>query len=68
MTVSTPLLALMAIAVYVAYRHMGLRVWHALACVALGFLLASTGAAPQISSLISGAVHWAQVLLTGGKG
>jgi hypothetical protein len=68
MTVSIPLLALMAIAVYVAYRHMGLRVWHALVCMALGFLLASTGAAPQISSLISAAVHWAQVLLTGGKG
>jgi hypothetical protein len=68
MTVSIPLLALMAIAVYVAYRHLGLRVWHALVCVALGFLLASTGAAPQIGSLISGAVHWAQVLLTSGKG
>lgn len=68
MNVSIPLLALTAIAVYVAYRHMGLRVWHALVCAALGFLLASTGAAPQISSLISGAVHWAQVLLTGGRG
>jgi hypothetical protein len=68
MTVSIPLLALMAIAVYVAYRHLGLRIWHALVCVALGFLLASTGAAPQIGALISGAVHWAQVLLTGGKG
>jgi hypothetical protein len=68
MTVSIPLLALMAIAVYVAYRYMGLRVWHALVCVALGFLLASTGAAPQIASLISGAVHWAQTLLTGARG
>ena len=68
MTVSIPLLALVAIAVYVAYRHLGLRVWHALACGVLGFLLVSTGAAPQIGSLISGAVHWAQVLLTGGKG
>lgn len=68
MTVSIPLLALMAIAVYVAYRHLGLRVWHALVCVTLGFLLASTGAAPQIGSLVSGAVHWAQVLLSGGKG
>ena len=67
MTVSIPLLTLMAIAVYAAYRHMGLRVWHALVCVALGFLLASTGAAPQIGSLISGAVHWAQVLLTGAR-
>ena len=68
MTVSIPLLALMAIAVYIAYRHLGLRVWHALVCMALGFLLASTGAAPQIGSLISAAAHWAQVLLTGGKG
>jgi hypothetical protein len=68
MTVSIPLLALMVIAVYVAYRHLGLRVWHALVCIALGFLLASTGAAPQIGSLISGAAHWAQALLTGGKG
>ena len=68
MTVSIPLLTLMAIAVYVAYRHMGLRVWHALVCLVLGFLLASTGAAPQISSLISGIVHWAQALLSGGKG
>ena len=51
MTVSIPLLALMAIVVYVAYRHMGLRVWHALVCLILGFLLAATSAAPQISSL-----------------
>lgn len=68
MTVSIPLLALMAIAVYIAHRHLGLRVWHALVCVALGFLLASTGAAPEIGNMISGAVHWAQVLMTGGKG
>ena len=68
MTVSIPLLTILAIVVYVAYRHMGLKIWHLVACLILGFLLASTGAAPQIGSLISGAVHWAQVLLTGGKG
>ena len=59
MTVSIPLLTLMAIAVYVAYRHMGLRAWHAIVCLVLGFLLASTGAAPQISSVIAGIVHQA---------
>jgi hypothetical protein len=68
MTVSIPLLVLVAIAAYVAYRHYGLRVWHALVCVVLGFLLAFTGAAPAISSVLSGIVHWAQVQLSGGKG
>jgi hypothetical protein len=60
MTVSIPLLTLMAIVVWVACRHMGLRAWHAVVCLILGFLLASTGAAPQINSLLSGLVHWAQ--------
>jgi hypothetical protein len=67
MTVSIPLLTLMAIAVYVAYRHMGLKVWHAIVCLILGFLLASTGAAPQINSLLSGVVHWAQAQFSSGK-
>jgi hypothetical protein len=68
MTVSIPLLTLMVITVYVAYRHMGLRAWHALVCLILGFLLASTGAAPEISSVLSGIVHQAQIWLSGGKG
>ncbi|HEV3381092.1 MAG TPA: hypothetical protein VG142_08955 [Trebonia sp.] len=68
MTVSIPLLTLMVIVVYVAYGQMGLKVWHALACLVLGFLLASTGAAPQISGLISGIVHQAQIWLLGGRG
>jgi hypothetical protein len=37
-------------------------------CLILGFLLASTVAAPEISSLISGIVHQAQAWLSGGKG
>jgi len=68
MTVSIPLLTLMVIVAYVAYRHMGLRAWHAVVCLILGFLLASTGAAPEINSLISGIVHQAQAWLSGGKG
>jgi hypothetical protein len=68
MTVSIPLLTLMVIVVYVAYRHMGLKVWHAVVCLILGFLLASTGAAPEISSLISGIVRQAQAWLSGGRG
>ena len=68
MTVSIPLLTLMVIVVYVAYRHMGLKMWHAVACLILGFLLASTGAAPQINCVLTGIVHQAQVWLCGGKG
>jgi len=58
MTVSIPLLTLMAIAAYVAYRHMGLRAWHAVVCMILGFLLASTGAALQINSVLADIVRW----------
>ena len=68
MTVSIPLLTLMMITVYVAYRHTGLKAWHAVVCLIFGFLLASTSAAPQINSLISGIVHQAQLWLSGGKG
>ena len=68
MTVSIPLFTLMVIVVYVAYRHTGLKAWHALVCLLLGFLLASTGAAPQISSVLSGIVHQTQAWLSGGKG
>jgi hypothetical protein len=67
-TISIPLLTLMVIVVYVAYRHMGLKAWHAVVCLILGFLLASTGAAPQISSVLSGIVHQAEAWLSGGKG
>ena len=65
MNVSIPLIALAAIIVYIAYRHMGLRVWHAIVCALLGFLLAATSAAPQIRDFISGIVQWFQ---TFGKG
>jgi hypothetical protein len=60
MTVSIPLIALVAILTYIAYRHMGLRAWHAIVCMILGFLLAATSAAPQIRSLLSGIVQWLQ--------
>jgi hypothetical protein len=68
MTVSIPLLTLMVIVAWAAYRHMGLRAWHAVVCLILGFLLASTGAAPQINSVLSDIVHQAQAWLSSGKG
>jgi hypothetical protein len=68
MTVSIPLLTLMVIVVYVAYRHIGLKAWHAIVSLILGFLLASTAAAPEINSLLSGIVRQAQAWLSGGRG
>jgi hypothetical protein len=59
-TVSIPLIALAALAVYVAYRYLGLRAWHALVAAVLGFLLAATSAAPQIRSVLAGIVAWLQ--------
>ena len=58
MTVSIPLVALAGVAVYLAWRFMGLRIWQAILCVIFGFLLAATTAAPQIHNLINGLVQW----------
>jgi len=44
---------------------MGLRVWHAIVCALLGFLIAATSAAPQIRNFISEIIQWLQ---SSGKG
>jgi hypothetical protein len=58
MTVSIPLVVIFGILVFVAYRYMGLRVWHAIAALIFGFLLAATAAAPEIHSLLSSLAQW----------
>ena len=65
MTISIPLIALVVLIVYIAYRYLGLRVWHAIVCALLGFLLAATSAAPQIRAFVSAVVQWLQ---NSGKG
>ena len=65
MTITLPLIAIVALVAYIAYRHMGLRAWHAIVCALLGFLLAATSAAPQIRNVLAGLIQWLQ---TGGKG
>lgn len=60
MTVSIPLAVIVALIVYLAYRYMGLRIWHAIACLILGFLLAATAAAPEIRNLLNGLIQWLQ--------
>jgi hypothetical protein len=58
LTVSIPLIAIVGVIVYIAWRYMGLRVWHAIVCLLFGFLLAATVAAPEIRSLITDFVQW----------
>lgn len=58
MTVSIPLVAIVGLVVFVAYRYMGLRAWQAVLCLLAGFLLAATTAAPEIRSAIIAVVHW----------
>jgi hypothetical protein len=58
MTISIPLIVIVGVAVYVAWRYMGLRVWQAVICLVFGFLLAATSAGPGIHNLIIGFVGW----------
>lgn len=58
MTVTIPLVVVIGIFAYVCYRYMGLRLWHLLVCLLLGFLLAATSAAPEIQSLLNTLLHW----------
>jgi hypothetical protein len=57
-TISVPLVVIVGLIVYLAWRYMGLRVWHAIACLLFGFLLAATTAAPEIRDLITRLVEW----------
>ncbi len=66
MIISVPLFAIVAALVYIAYKFLGLRVWQAAACILLGFLLAATGAAPEINSMIAGFVNWLAEAVRGG--
>jgi hypothetical protein len=60
MTVSIPIVALFALGVYIAYRFMGLRIWHALMCVLCGFLVAATSAGPAINHVLQAVLLWVQ--------
>lgn len=57
MTVSIPLVLIVGVIVYAAWRFMGLRAWQAIACLLLGFLLAATTAAPTIQRIVTVIVH-----------
>jgi F0F1-type ATP synthase assembly protein I len=57
MTVTIPLVAVIGVAAWICYRYMGLRVWHLLVCLLLGFLLAATSFAPEIQNVLNALIH-----------
>jgi hypothetical protein len=54
MTVSVPLVVIFGFLLYLAYRYMGLRAWHAIVALIFGFLLAATTSAPEIRHILAG--------------
>lgn len=57
MTITIPLVVLVAVLAWAAWRFMGLRMWQLILCLVLGFLLAATSAAPEINNVITGIVR-----------
>ena len=53
MTITIPLVLVIGILAYACYRYMGLKLWHLLVCLLLGFLLAATSFAPEIQNFIN---------------
>lgn len=51
MAVSISVVAILAVAVILLCRYAGLRILHAVVCVVLGFYLASSSIAPDISRI-----------------
>jgi hypothetical protein len=58
MTVTIPVVAIVGLVVFIAYRYMGLRAWHALVSLLFGFLLAATSAASQINHILAAIAAW----------
>ncbi|MFJ2745367.1 hypothetical protein ACIO3O_37555 [Streptomyces sp. NPDC087440] len=58
MAVSISIVLLLTIVVIVLIRGESVRLWHALACAAFGFFVASSSAGPYITGAISGITGW----------
>jgi hypothetical protein len=57
MVITIPLVFVIAVVAYACYRYMGLRFWHLVVCLLLGFLLAATSAGPEIQNLLNTLIH-----------
>jgi hypothetical protein len=57
MAITISLVLVFAVAAWVLYRYGGLKLWHALVCIAFGFYLATSSFAPEINSVVSSIVN-----------
>jgi len=57
MTVTIPLVLVIGVIAYICYRYMGLKLWHLIVCLLLGFLIAATSAAPEIQNFLNSILH-----------
>ncbi|MEU8361481.1 hypothetical protein AB0C27_36245 [Nonomuraea sp. NPDC048882] len=58
MSVTVPLVLVVGVLVFIAWRYLGLKLWHALIALLFGFLLAATALAPDIRAAIGSALSW----------
>jgi hypothetical protein len=49
LTIALSMVLVLSLVVLVLCRYAGLRLWHAITCIMLGFYLASSSLAPDIS-------------------
>jgi len=57
LTVTLSVLFILAAVVFVLCRYAGLRLLHALVCILLGFFLAASSFAPDISQFVAGLIR-----------
>jgi len=57
LTVTVSVVLVLGIAVFVLCRYTCLRVWQAVVCILLGFVLASSSLAPNISQILNELLH-----------
>lgn len=55
--ISISLVLLFAVAAWILYRYGGMKLWHALVCIAFGFYLATSSLAPEINNVVSSIVN-----------
>ena len=57
MTVTLSVVVALSVVVFLLCRYAGLRLWHAALCIVLGFYLASSSLAPDISQVTQSLFH-----------
>jgi hypothetical protein len=53
MAITISLVLVFAVAAWVLYRYGGMKLWHALVCIAFGFYLATSSFAPVIRNVVT---------------